>query len=273
MIKNLTKYIHNIPKLPEIIVELDSFRKSQNKNSKHLTMIIKKDKNLHQNILKVMDFNIFDFDTKPKNITNFIAFTNLEFVTTLATALTITKSINLNLFSYAVTTDDFLYSNTLAMRITDIWINKIDKNLKNELLLPAFLQGLSKPIISLAISENKLTEKFLNDISTSKSLALIEEKFTGYKTGRITANILKNWGLSYNIIFPIAFSQDLINCPKEFRLKAIILNIINNICNLREPLSDKNIHIALEDLALFDFDIELFLTSIDEIKNIIKKDY
>ncbi|WP_418184595.1 HDOD domain-containing protein [Aliarcobacter vitoriensis] len=271
MIKNLTKYINNLQKLPDIIIELDSFRKSKNKNSKHLVMLIKKDKNIHQDILKIMNFNIFDFGTKPQNITNFIAITNLEFVTTLATALSITKSINLNLFSYAVTIDDFLYSNVLAMRITDIWIGKIDKSLKNELLLLTFLQNISKPIISLAVSENKLTEKFLNDISNSDDLSQSEEKFTGYKTGRITANILKQWDLSYKIILPILFVQDLLNCPEEFRLKAVILNVINQICNLRDPLCDKNIHKALEDLALFDFDIDIFLASIDEIKNIINK--
>jgi len=267
MINSLAKHIHNLPKLPKIITELDNFRKSQNKNSQNLIMIIKKDKTIYQDILKIMNFDIFNFDTKAKEITNFIEITSLEFVNTLATALAITRSIKLNLFSYAVTINDFLYANTLAMRIIDIWIEKIDKSLKNELLLPAFLQGLSKPIISLAISEQKLTERFLSDIANSTSLSKSEERFTGYKTGRITANILKHWDLSYNIIFPIAFAQDLLNCPEAFRIKAIILNILDELCNLREPLSDKSIKKVLEDLKLFDFDVELFLSSISEIRH------
>jgi len=271
MINSLAKHIHNLPPLPKIITELDNFRKSQNKNSQNLIIIIKKDKTIYQDILKIMNFDIFNFDIKAKEITNFIELTSLEFVNTLATALAITRSIKLNLFSYAVTINDFLYANTLAMRLTDIWIEKIDKSLKNELLLPSFLQGLSKPIISSAISEHKLTERFLSDIANSTSLAKSEEKFTGYKTGRITANILKHWDLSYNIIFPIAFAQDLLNCPEAFRIKAIILNILNELCNLREPLSDRSIKNALEDLKLFDFDIELFLFAIKEIQRYIHK--
>ena len=41
MIKNFAKYLQNIPNLPEIIIELDSFRKSKNRNFKQLAMIIK----------------------------------------------------------------------------------------------------------------------------------------------------------------------------------------------------------------------------------------
>lgn len=269
MIKDFAKYIKEIPLLPPIIIELDGFRKSKNRNFKQLIMIIKKDKNLHQDILKIMDFNIFDFSNKPKNISNLISITSLEFVSSLATALSITKSIKINLFSYAVTPDDFLYSNSLAMLVIEMWLKRIDINLKNELLLPAFLQNLSKPIISRAIGENKLTEQFLNEIGNS-NINQSEEKFTGFTADRITANILKKWGLSHNIIFPILFSKDLKNCPNEFKLKAFILNIISEISNLREPLVGKNIQNAINEIDEFNLNSDIFSTTISNIKeNII----
>ncbi len=59
MIKNFAKYLQNIPNLPEIIIELDSIRKSKNRNFKRLAMIIEEDKSVHLDILKIIDFQIF----------------------------------------------------------------------------------------------------------------------------------------------------------------------------------------------------------------------
>src|SRR5574344_1647650 len=236
MIKNFAKYIQNLPTLPEIIIDLDSFRKSKNRNFKQLAMIIKKDKSLHLDILKIMDFQIFDFLNKPKNINNFILITSLEFVCALATSLSFCRNIKTNLFSYAATFDDFLYSNTLSMLIVEMWLKKSDKKLKDELLIPAFLQDLAKPFISQGIS----------------------------------STILKNWGLSHNIIFPILFSKDLKNCPDEFRLKALILNIVSIVSNLREPLLESNIKKAINEIELFGLNSDTFLSTISNINDNIK---
>ena len=269
MIKDFAKYLQNIPDIPEIVVELDSFRKSKNRNFKQLSMLIKKDKNLHMDILKIMDFQIFDFLDKPKNIQNFISITSLEFVCALATSLSFSRTIKTNLFSYAVTPFDFLYSNTLSMLIVEMWLKNSDKKLKDELLIPIFLQNISKPLISSAIGENKLTEQFLNEISSSNT-SKAEEKFIGFNAQRVSSNILKNWGLSHNIIFPILFSKDLANCPKEFRKKALILDIVSLVSDFREPLADKNIKKAISEIELFGLDSSSFFTTICNINESIK---
>ena len=70
---------------------------------------------------------------------------------------------------------------------------------------------------------------------------------------------------------PIAYAQDLDNCPEPFLKKAQILHIVKILCDIREPLSDKNIEKALKKVALFKLDIEQFLNSIDVIKEVIKQ--
>lgn len=269
MIKDFAKYLQDIPNLPDIVVELDNFRKSKNRNFKQLTAIIKKDKNLHLDILKIMDFQIFNFLNKPKSIQSFISITSLEFVCSLATSLSFSRTIKTNLFSYAVTHLDFLYSNTLAMLIIEMWLRNSDKKLKDELLIPMFLQNISKPIISAAISDNKLTEQFLNEINSS-NICKAEEKFIGFNAQRVSSNILKNWGLSHNIIFPILFSKDLENCPNEFRKKALILDIVSFVADFREPLIDKNIKKAISQIELFRLDSDGFFTTICDIFDNIK---
>lgn len=272
MIKNFEKYLQNIPNLPYIVIELDDFRKAKNKNSKHLIMLIKNDKELYKNILKIIDFDIFYFENKKKNLTNFIALTSLDFVIALATSLAMLKTFKLNFFSYASSLDDFLYSIALAMRIVDLWLNKVNKELRKELLIPSALQEVSKPIISSFINENKLTEQFLNEINLNKDLSLCEEKFTNYKVGRISANILKKWELSHHIILPILFSCDLENCPEDFKAKAIVLKVLKQVSNLREKLEDENVQKALNILTTYAyFDTKPFLSSIEEIKINIEK--
>lgn len=271
MIKNFTKYMQLVSPLPKVTIELDLFRKSKSKNVEDLSNIIKSDELLHQNIIKIINFNLFDFKKKPKNISNFVAITNLDFVLSIATALTITQTVKLNLYSYAATIDDFLYSNTIASILIDKWIGKFNKELRNELLFPAFLQEISKPLISVAISENKLTENFLSSIASTNNLSLVEEKFIGYKSSRISANILKKLDLSHNIILPIAFCEDLENCPEDFLQKATVLNILKDICNLREPLNENSIHRSLDTLLKHNFKTELFLTQIELIKSNIDK--
>lgn len=155
------------------------------------------------------------------------------------------------------------------MLIVEMWLKKSDKKLKDELLIPAFLQDLAKPFISQAISENKLTEQFLNEIKNS-NMSKAEEKFIGFNSQRISSTILKNWGLSHNIIFPILFSKDLKNCPDEFRLKALILNIVSIVSNLREPLLDSNIKKAINEIELFGLNSDTFLSTISNINDNIK---
>lgn len=155
------------------------------------------------------------------------------------------------------------------MLIVEMWLKNSDRKLKDELLIPVFLQNISKPLISQAISENKLTEQFLNDISNS-NISEAEERHIGFNAQRVSSNILKNWGLSHNIIFPILFSKDLKNCPNEFKTKAFILDIVGLVSDFREPLTDKNIKKAISQIELLSLDSNGFFTTICNIIDNIK---
>ena len=73
-------------------------------------------------------------------------------------------------------------------------------------------------------------EEFLKELEETKDTSFCEEKYTGYSCARITANIFKNWELSHNLIFPIAFAEDIENCHQPFKQKAQILEIIKILC-------------------------------------------
>ena len=170
-----------------------------------------------------------------------------------------------------VKNEDFLFCSALASNIINTWVSNINFDLKNELLLPAFLQEVGKFIISEVIQKNRKSEEFLIELEETKDTTFCEKKFTGYTCARITANIFKQWNISPNIIIPIAFTENIESCPNEFKTKAQILEIIKILCDIRYPLSDRNIHKALEKVSLYGFDIEHFVNSIDVIKEVINQ--
>ncbi|MGE4382192.1 MAG: HDOD domain-containing protein [Arcobacter sp.] len=270
MKKKILKEITSLPPLPANIIELDNFRKQDSTDSEKLVEILKKDPLIVANILKIANSSMFGFRSKVDTLSRAINLLGIKFAISVAIGSSISQAVKSNLLAYAVTTDDFILTSSLASNIVNTWVANINFDLKNELLLPAFLQEVGKFVISQVIQEEKKTEEFLKELEETKNTSLCEEKFTGFTCARITANIFKHWNLSHNIIFPIAFAEDIENCPESFKQKAQILQIVKILCDIRYPLSEKNIEKALEKVVEYNFDVEHFINSINVIKEVIK---
>lgn len=269
MKKQLIKELNNLPELPTHIIELNEFKKEDSIDTQKLMRILQKDPLIVANILKIANSSMFGFRSKIDTLSRAINLLGTKFVVSIAIGSSITQTLKANLLAYAATIDDFLFISSLASNIVNIWVEKIDNKLKEELLLPAFLQEVGKFIISTVIQEEKRTEDFLKEIEKTKEITLVEESFIGYSCARITANIFKKWDLSHNIIFPIAFTSKINDCPSAFKTKAQILQIIKILCDIRYPLSDESIEKALNKVILYNFDVDKFLNSIESIKSSI----
>lgn len=271
MKKLLIKKFNSLPKLPTAIMELEDFRMEDSDDVEKLIEIIQKDPLMVATILKVANSSMFGFKSKIETISKAVNLLGINFSISVAMGSIIQKGIQSDLCAYTVTLDDFLYTSSLATNIVNTWLSSIDFDLKNDLLLPAFLQEVGKFVISDIIQENRQTEFFLQDLEETKDTTACEEKYTGYSCARITANIFKRWGFSHKIIFPIAFVGNIKECPKEFKQKAQILEIVKILCDIRNPLSDLNVQKAIEKAAIYGFDIEHLLNSIDVIKDSMEK--
>ena len=270
MKKKLLYEINSLPPLPNSVFELENFRKLDSTDTDELIKIINKDPLIVANILKIANSSMFGFKSKVETLSRAINLLGIKFTISIAIGSAIQENVKSNLAAYAVTNNDFLFCCSLASNLINTWVGKIDFDLKNDLLLPAFLQEVGKFVISQVIQNEKKTEEFLLELEETKNTSLCEEKFVGFTCARITANIFKNWNLSHNIIFPIAFAEDLENCPKAFKQKAEILQIIKILCDIRYPMSDFNVDKALKKVVEYNFDVEDFLNSIDVIKATIK---
>ena len=263
--------IESLPPLPKTVLEVEEFRKKQDKELSELLRIIEKDALIVSTLLKIANSAMFGFRTKVDTLSRAINLLGIKFIVSVAIGSCVAKSLKANLMAYAATVDDFLFVSSLASTIINTWVDSVDRELKEELLLPAFLQEIGKFVISSVIQQNKKTESFLKELEETKDISLTEENFLGYSCARITANIFKKWDLTHNIIFPIAFASDINSCPEEFKKKAQILQIVKILCDIRYPLSDECIERALNKVVLYNFDVDKFLNSIELIKNTISK--
>lgn len=271
MKKDLIEEINSLPPLPASVIELEKYKKLDNTDIKKLTSIIEKDPLMVVTILKIANSSMFGFKSKVETLNRAINLLGVNFTISVAIGSAVQNTINSNLLAYAVKNDDFLFISSLASNIVNTWVSTINFDLKNELLLPAFLQEVGKFIISQVIQKNRKSEEFLMELEETKDTTYCEKKYTGYSCARITANVFKQWDISPNIIIPIAFTDDIESCPYEFKRKAQILEIIKILCDIRYPLSDDNIHKALEKVSSYNFDVENFLNSIDVIKEVINQ--
>ena len=271
MKKNLIEEINSLPPLPSSVIELEKYKSIGNTDIMKLISIIEEDPLMIVTILKIANSSMFGFKSKIETLSRAINLLGVKFTVSIAIGSAIQNTMKSNLLSYAVSNQDFIYTSSLATNIVNTWISAIDFDLKNELLLPAFLQEVGKFIISEVIQKEKRTEEFLQELNETKDISFCEEKYMGFTCARITANIFKRWDLSTNIILPIAFAEDLDSCPIAFKQKAQILHIIKILCDIRDPLSDRNIEKALKKVALYNLDVEQFLNSIDVIKEVIKQ--
>ncbi len=270
MKKLIIEKINSLPPLPKSILELEKFKRLQNKDPRQLRSIIEQDPLMVTTILRVANSAMFSFRDKVETPSRAIALLGTNFCISIALGSAIQDLIKSNLEAYDVSTDDFLYISNLSSMLINTWISSVDSNLKDELMLAAFLQEIGKFIISDLIVENNLIRQFQNRL-TEDDIENVEKEFIGFFCSKITANIFKHWNLSSNLILTIGFVNDLAACPKEFRKKAQILKIVKILCNIKEPLSNNTIKKAITKAIEYSFDIEPLVNAIDSLKVKISK--
>ena len=272
MKKLIIEKIDSLPPLPKSVLELEEFRKMSNKEPLDLLKIIEKDPLIITTVLRVANSAMFGFVSEVETPSRAISLLGVNFTISIALGTVIQNIVRTKLTPYGANTDDFMFSSNLASTLVNTWVSKVSFDLKEDLLLPAFLQEIGKFVIAEVIEESGKTEEFAEKVNQSKSISDIEKEFLGYTCARITANIFKHWKLSHNLIFSIGFVEDLEHCPKDYLEKVKVLEIIKIICDIRAPLSDQNIQRALNKANEYGFDVEPLLQSIDSIKFKLEND-
>ena len=270
MKNNIIEKIESLPPLPNSVIELENFRKKPDKEPLELLKIIEQDPLIITTLLRVANSAMFGFRSEVETPSRAINLLGINFTISIALGSVVQDLIKSNLGAYSISTDDFLMGSNLASSIVNTWVGEIDFTLKEDLLLPAFLQETGKFIISELVQEEDKTEDFRQALKEDRNLADIEQEFTGFSCSRITANIFKHWNLSHNLVFTIGFVGNLAQCPEEYKTKVKILEIVKILCDIRDPLSDANVDKAINLASKYGFEVDILANAIDKIKTKIE---
>ena len=271
MKKKLTEKIDSLPPLPNSMLELEDFRKVKNTNPEELIAIIKKDPLLVTTILRVANSSMFGFRSTIDTLSRAINLLGINFTISLAMGSIVQNTVKCNLSPYGISNDDFIEISALATKIVNTWVSKFDNELKEDLLMPAFLQETGKFIISNVLAQEDKSKDFLKALNKTNNITKCEEDFIGFSSSRITANIFKHWALSHNLIFSIGFVGNSDSCPSHFKKHTQALEIVKALADMRDPLSDRSIKISSELAQKYGFDQKILLDSIDTIKDEIRE--
>ncbi|PLY10905.1 MAG: HDOD domain-containing protein [Arcobacter sp.] len=266
MKNDIIEKIESLPPLPNSVIELENFRRRPDKEPIELLKIIEQDPLIITTLLRVANSAMFGFRSEVETPSRAVNLLGINFTISIALGSVVQDLIKSNLSAYSISTDDFLMASNLASNIINNWVGEIDFGLKEELLLPAFLQETGKFIISELIQEQSKVEEFQQALKEDKLLSEIEEEFTGFSCSRITANIFKHWNLSHNLIFTIGFVGKIDQCPEEYQRRVKILEVVKILTDIREPLGDACVERALALAGKYGLEVEPLVNAIDRIK-------
>ncbi len=235
---SLANKIDSLPPLPETIMELEDFKRSSDKDPEVLLKIIEKDPLIVSTLLKVSNSAMFGFNSSIETLSRALSLLGVNFTLSIAFGSAIKNSIDTDLKAYSLNSDDFMRISNMASNLISLWLSRVDFNLKEELLLPVFLQETGKFIVSDLAKDLKKSDAFLSSIKSNDDITKSEKEFFDLTTSEVTAAIFRHWKLSDKLIDMIEFVDDIDNCPQKYKKEAQILHVAKIACNVIDPLSD-----------------------------------
>lgn len=266
-LSEVLRRVESLAPLPRTIIEIEQYRKKEEKEIQELYEIIKKDALLVTNLLKIANSAMFGFRSKVETPLRAITLLGINFTISVAISTSSQKLLISSLSPYGLSNDDFMKASNIALALTNLWLNKVDPELKDKLLLPALLQDIGKYIISdVLILNNKESDFYKKVLENLKSLQEIEKDFFEFSSSYVTAHIFKHWNLSQELINTIEFVDDVEKSPIEYKQKAMILDVIKTASNIKEPLSEKSINMAIKKAKEYKLNDKTLIEAINTLK-------
>ena len=264
---NILQKIESLPPLPKTVIEIEEFRKKVNKEAIELLNIIEKDALIISTLLKISNSAMFGFRSKVETPSRAISLLGINFTISIAIGGTVQNLLMTKLEPYGINSDDFMRASNISSTLANLWLSKIDFDLKEEILLPALLQETGKFILADLILSEKKSDLFKSKISAGNSVKDVEMELLGVTTSQITAQIFRHWKLSDNLINMIEYVDDISKASPEYVKKSQILDIIKTACNVNNPLSEENVSIAIKKATAYGFDAKILKTAIETLQD------
>lgn len=253
----LLKRIDTLAPLPKTLMDIEEFKKTNNFESSDLSKIIEQDPIMVSTILKTANSAMFGFVSKVDTLSRAISLLGVNFTISIALGSGIKQALNSDLNAYGVDSDAFLRIANMQSNVINLWIGKVDVELKNELILPAFLQESGKFLINNALFDEKKENEFMQEVTSNyHNISAVEKAYVGMTTAEVTSAIFKHWNLTQNIINSIKFSDDPSKALPLLQKHSQILHVTKILCNLINPFDESSISLAKQKAAEFGFELK-----------------
>jgi HD-like signal output (HDOD) protein len=246
MIEEIAKKVDALPPLPKTLIELQEFKKKNVQEPIELLGILERDPLILATLLKVANSAMFGFRHKVETTKKAIELIGINFTLSIAFGSAIKSTLNTNLDAYGTSSEEFLELANMSSNLLNKWVGPWDMKLKEEMLLPVFLQETGKFVLSDIAKENDISDKFLSTIQQNPlEISKYEQEFFGATSAQISSAIFKQWGLDEDLVKVISSVDDVNSCDAELKQQAQVLSIVKMLCNPIDPLGDSVIEAAI----------------------------
>ena len=264
----LLKKVDSLAPLPKTLLDIEEFKKTDNYDISDLSAIVEQDPLMVSTILKTANSAMFGFVSKIDTLSRAINLLGVNFTISIALGSGVKRALNSDLDGYGLPNDEFLRIANMQSNFINLWIGKVDSKLKDELILPAFLQESGKFLISDAIKEEKKQTDFIKAINSNfKDISAIEKEFVDMTCAEVTSAIFKHWNLTQSIINCIKYSDNPEKASPMFKKHAQILHISKLICNAVKPFDSEVVTLGVAKAKEFGFDEKPLLQAIEKMED------
>jgi HD-like signal output (HDOD) protein len=264
---NILNKIDSLPPLPKTIIEVEEFRKKPNKEIADLLKIIEKDALIVSTLLKISNSAMFGFRSRVETPARAVSLLGINFTISIAIAGTVQNLLKSDLEPYGVNVNDFMKASNTASILANLWLSKIDSNLKEEIVLPSLLQETGKFILADYIKQENLSETFRGKVDSGELIEDVERNLLGITTSQVTAQIFRHWKLSDKLVNMIENVDNISNVSDEYKKQTQILEVIKTAAYIKNPLSDENVKKAIEKASKYKLDITSLKNAITTLKD------
>ena len=265
MLQEIVKRIKSLPPLPKSFQEVNAICNDPNGTIEKLAKVIEKDPMLVANLLKVANSPLYGFSKEIKSIIQAISLFGMSTTRALITDISVKKLLKVDMEPYGVTPEEFAHISSLQSNIISIWYKKINSHIADTLFLSALMQETGKILIADEIMKNDETYQFKSEIETAIDISSVERDFVGTTTAEVTSEVFKHWEFDRLMVKSIEYSDNY-NAVEEYKEYAFALKVVKTAVPVNSPLSERSINIALKLLEKEGYDQQLFLNSIERVK-------
>ena len=268
MINDITRKIDALPPLPQTLINLEKFKQQDIQEVSELLKILEKDPLILATLLKISNSAMFGFRNKVETAQKAIELIGINFTLSISFGSAIKSTLNTNLKAYKLTADQFIELSSLSSNLLHKWVGAWDIELKDELLLPVFLQDVGKFILSDLAEEKGISVDFYEKIKKDfLNIDNTELEYFNITTTNVSSSMFEQWKLDSDLVSIIENITNIDNCPNEFLKKVQVLNVIKILTNCIEPLSPKAVKEALQKAEEYKLDTKSLQNAISTMQD------